>query len=82
VRTSGHTAFDDFPGPSTADPAWEAGTRVRIEKLRVGERFLAIDGKHYTYDRRDGALSGVYHVTCDDGTRTAFAGCAEVVVQP
>jgi len=34
----------------------------------------------FTYERRDGALSGVYHVVDDTGRQTSFAGCAEVVV--
>lgn len=64
------------------DPAWEAGPRVRVDSLAVGQRFLAVDGRRYQYERRDGALSGVYHVVGDNGHNTCFAGCAEVVVLP
>jgi hypothetical protein len=60
-------------------PVWRDSARVRMDTLRRGDRFIAIDGDGYTYDRVDGASSGVHHVTCDDGARTSFAGCAEVV---
>jgi len=54
--------------------------RVRVDALKPGARFQAIDGVRYTYERRDGALSGVFHVTAADGSHTAFAGCAEVLL--
>lgn len=58
---------------------WQVGPRVRVDSLAVGARFLACDGVVYTYERRDGAKCGVHHVVGDNGKRTAFAGCAEVV---
>jgi hypothetical protein len=50
-----------------------------MDTLRRGQRFSDIDGGVWTYVRRDGALSGVHHVENDQGKRTMFAGCAEVV---
>ena len=50
----------------------------RMDSLRKGDQFTSADGGHYTYDRVDGALSGVHHVTEKGGRQTMFAGCAEV----
>jgi len=61
-------------------PRWKTGPRVPVDTLRKGQRFLAYDGCAYAYDRVDGASSGVHHVTGDNGHRTCFAGCAEVVL--
>ena len=59
---------------------WEKGPRVRVDSLKPGQRFLSMSNGCFTYERRDGALSGVYHVVDDAGGRTSFAGCAEVVM--
>lgn len=56
-----------------------AGTLVRMDSLKSGDRFYCMVGRIYTYDRQDGASSGVHHVTHEDGSKTMFAGCAEVV---
>ena len=53
---------------------------VRVDTLAPGQRFIDIQGSMWTYLRRDGALSGVYHVKNAEGHLTAFAGCAEVEV--
>ena len=57
----------------------EATNRVRVDTLKQGARFECISGEAWTYERRDGASSGVHHVTGDTGKKTAFAGCAEVI---
>jgi hypothetical protein len=62
-------------------PEWQNGPRVRVDTLRKGQRFIAYDGVTYTYERIDGALSGVHHVTDGQGRRTCFAGCAEGVLK-
>jgi hypothetical protein len=66
---------------SGPDPRWTHGPRARIDTLHHGQRFLAYDGRTYTYLRKDGALSGVHHVLSEAGESTCFAGCAEGVVQ-
>lgn len=58
---------------------WAKGPRVRIDTLRRGQRFLDIEGTAWTYDRIDGALSGVHHVHNVKGA-SCFAGCAEVLL--
>lgn len=55
------------------------GSRVRVDSLKRGERGIASDGETYTYERVDGALSGVHYVVYNGGERTTFAGCAEWV---
>lgn len=67
--------------PAQAPKVWLDGPRVRVDSLRHGDKFIAVNGARYTYERRDGALSGAYHVTDTDGRKTWFAGCAEVVKQ-
>jgi hypothetical protein len=63
-------------------PDWTKGPRTRMDALRAGTRFLSMDGEVWTYDRRDRALSGFHHCTKDDGEKSGFAGCAEVLVLP
>jgi hypothetical protein len=63
------------------DRVWNRGPRVRVDTLRKGAAFVAIDGKRYTYERKDGALSGYHHVVSADGSKTGFAGSAEVVLE-
>ena len=80
LRNFGHTPL----GSSTTwkpDAVWQAGPRVRVETLKRGDKFRAIDGMVYTYDRVDGASSGVHHVTSITSGPTSFAGCAEGVKQ-
>lgn len=60
-------------------PTWCERPRVRVDTLKKGDMFVAIDGCQYTYDRVDGACSGVHHVIGDTDEKTSFAGCAEVV---
>ena len=60
------------------DPEWRRGAKVRVDSLRAGDRFRSIDGEVFTYERVDGASSGVHHVS-NASERTAFAGCAEVL---
>ena len=55
-----------------------SGPRRRVDALRKGDRFTSADGGHYEYEREDGVSSGVHHVVRRDGSRTAFAACAEV----
>jgi hypothetical protein len=64
------------------DAIWQAGPRVRVDTFKRGDRFRAIDGMVYTYDRVDGVSKGVHHVTSMTGAPTSFAGCAEGVKQP
>ncbi len=64
------TSARDSRAPATAVP---------IGALTKGATFTAAYGGHYTYDRVDGASSGVHHVTGVDGKPTMFAGCADVV---
>jgi hypothetical protein len=53
---------------------------VRIDTLRKGRRFRAVDGRQYTYDHVDGGVShGAHWVTREDGVANCFAGCAEVL---
>ena len=52
--------------------------RRRVDTLKAGDKFTCASGDHYTFDRVDGALSGVFHVTQSTGRKTSFAGCAEV----
>lgn len=54
--------------------------KVRIGTLRKGTAFTCASGNHYTYEREDGASAGVHHVVGRDGTRTMFAGCADVTL--
>ena len=64
---------------ATAPKAWRDGPRVRIDTLRAGEPFVSMSGERWTYVRRDGVCHGVCHVVRDDGEKSLFAGCAEVV---
>jgi len=51
---------------------------MRIDEMKKGDRFVAVgDGRTWTYERRDGALSGAHHCTREDGYQSCFAGCAE-----
>ena len=50
----------------------------RMDTLKKGDKFTCASGRHYTFNRRDGALSGVFHVIQSSGYETFFAGCAEV----
>jgi hypothetical protein len=59
---------------------WPPAGAVRVDTLQRGDRFQCMQGGTYTFERVDGALSGVYHVVQDDGFRTCFAGCAEVIL--
>lgn len=62
------------------DAEWSAEQRVRIDTLRKGRRFRAVDGRQYTYDHVDGGVShGAHWVTREDGVANCFAGCAEVL---
>jgi hypothetical protein len=65
--------------PAQAPRVWLDGPRVRVDSLKPGDPFIAVNGERYTYVRRDGALSGAHHVVDADGVKTCFAGCAEVV---
>jgi len=77
--TFGHTPLGQG-NVDNVDAAWSAGPRVRIDSLRAGSLFRAIDGIRYRIVRRDDAMSGVYHVVdVVSGHKTSFAGCAEVV---
>jgi hypothetical protein len=49
-----------------------------MDTLKKGDKFTCASGDHYTFDREDGASSGVFHVTQSTGRKTCFAGCAEV----
>jgi hypothetical protein len=51
---------------------------VRMDTLRVGDRFTPHQGGHWTYLREDGALRGVHHAVRLDGYASTFAACAEV----
>lgn len=63
--------------------SWPPEGAVRVDSsLRRGQKFRAMDGKTYEYVRVDAALSGVHHVIDEKGFKTAFAGCAEVVLLP
>lgn len=54
-------------------------TKVRVDTLKKGDKFTPAYGGHYTYERVDGASSGVHHVTdAKDGRGTMFCACAEV----
>lgn len=72
---------DGIMGPNWhPSKVWQRGPRVRVETLRDGDFFLAMDGQEYTYVRVDGAYRGVHHVVDTRGNGTSFAGCAEVVL--
>lgn len=59
--------------------AHTAGRCVRVDTLAKGRRFRCIQGQEWTYERLDGALTGVHHARRSDGFTSAFAGCAEVL---
>jgi hypothetical protein len=63
------------------DPVWEAGPRVRLDSLAIGDAFLAMDGARYRivawYKDRPRDCPIVEPI--DGGARTMFAGCAEGV---
>lgn len=57
--------------------------KVRMDTLKAGDRFRCCQGMVWTYERRDGASSGVHHVIReDDGSKNMFAGCATVQLLP
>lgn len=59
--------------------AWETKPgNVRVDALRHGDRFTAINGQEYEYDRVDGSSSGVHWVNGTHGARTCFGGSALV----
>ena len=57
-----------------------ASRRVRVDQLRRGDEFVCVSGHHWTYDRPDGALWGVYWCSREDGVCNCFAGCAVVTL--
>lgn len=65
---------------SRREQAERDGHLVRMDSLRVGTRFICISGQEWTFTRRDGKSTGVYHVRRSDGFESMFAGCAEVEV--
>jgi predicted SnoaL-like aldol condensation-catalyzing enzyme len=74
--------FKPLPGVHVRWAAAQAaGTLVRVDSLNRGSRFICMQGGSYTYVRVDGALDGVHHVERDDGYKTTFAGCAEVLLR-
>lgn len=56
--------------------------KIRIDNLKPGDRFKAVDGNTYTFVRQDGGNRGAYHAEREDGFSTVFAGCAEVETVP
>lgn len=64
---------------SVADPRWEAGPRVRIDKMRLGSRFVSKYSGTWRL-AREHASRGVFYAVTDDGHEDVFAGCAEGVV--
>ena len=56
---------------------WEARTdTVRVGSLRGGQKFMAVDGKIYRFEREH---CGAHVVTDEHGETNWFAGCADVV---
>jgi len=76
-------AIPSRPGPpALISPTWTAGPRVRLDSLKVGDAFMAMNGERYRivawYKDRPGECPIVDPI--DGGSRTMFAGCAEGVV--
>ena len=59
---------------------WKAGSRVRVDTLRKGDRFIAADGIVYEYVCVDeGERDDIHHVIGPNEEKTFFAGCAQGV---
>lgn len=53
-------------------------SRVRVEKLKTGQKFTPAYGGHWTYERAFFDAAGV--CVREDGHRDMFANCAEVTL--
>lgn len=51
---------------------------VRIDTLGRGDRFVCVQGKRWTFERRHHAHSGAIIVRRDDGREDCFGACAMV----